>query len=191
MAVMALLSVGCGDDNEVETTADGTLEDTMQPDTLDTSAPPDVAPDTNDPNTTAPDTAELDTSVLVDTAPDTSVADTTASEVEVAPGVVTWDAVYPIFATSCAPCHAGNSATSGSSGHSIAAANKAVAYDASQLDADLFSCEGKKIGECALLRIQDGSMPASGECQDPIKPKCPDADQQVLIQKWISDGMLE
>jgi len=154
------------------------------------SQPVDTAPDTT-PADTAPDTA-IDTTpadTAPDTAGDTTAVDTTPAEVD--PGLVTWDDVYPIFSTSCTPCHAGASPTAGSGGHAIASPNKAVAYDASQLSADLAKCAGKTIGECALIRIQDGSMPATGDCQDPVKAKCPDVDEQALIQQWITDGMLE
>ncbi len=35
-------------------------------------------------------------------------------------------------------------------------------------------------------------MPASGDCKsDPKGPKCPDSDEQALIQQWIDDGQLE
>jgi hypothetical protein len=126
-----------------------------------------------------------------ETTPDTS-AETTAETSETTPAPVTWDDVYPIFVASCTPCHGGATPSSGpSGGHSIASADKAVAYQASQRDATHSKCSGKKIGECALIRIQDGSMPASGDCQDPKTAKCPDQDAQALIQQWVNDGMLE
>jgi hypothetical protein len=34
-------------------------------------------------------------------------------------------------------------------------------------------------------------MPATGECQQPVKPKCPTLEEQALIEQWIADGMLE
>lgn len=171
-----------------ETTADS-AEDSAPDTTEPVDTAPDTVADTTEPIDTAPDVVP-DTTVPVDTAPET-VADTAPplDTAEVGPELVTWDDVYPIFASSCTPCHAGNSPTAGSGGHAIASPDKAVAYDASQLAAD--HCPGKKIGECALERIKDGSMPASGECQDPVKPKCPDQDEQTLIQQWIAGGMLE
>jgi hypothetical protein len=102
---------------------------------------------------------------------------------------VTWDQVRPIFATSCSPCHSGNTATSGTGGHSIASSNADVAYAASQLDANIAKCAGLKVGQCALVRIRDGSMPATGDCREPIQAKCPELDEQALIEQWIEDGM--
>ena len=210
-ALTALGVGGCGDDEDdagakdtdvaAEATADSAAEvDDMAnaPETLDTSVVETETAVPQDTADTAPetvaDTVPIDT--VEETTADTTAADTRpdpepTDSAEVVPGPVTWDDVYPIFATSCTPCHAGATATAGSGGHAIASPNKAVAYDASQLPADLVTCQGKRIGECALVRIQDGSMPASGECQEPVKPKCPEVDEQALIQQWISDGMRE
>lgn len=178
----------CGDDGDDKT---DTAQDTAADTSVDTAAP-DTTADTVVPDTTA-DTAVPDTTA--DTSPET-IEETTAETIEevaeeVTPDKVTWDDVYPIFRGSCVPCHASGTATAGSGGHSIASADKAVAYQASQLRADIAKCDGKTIGECALIRIRDGSMPATGDCQDPKTDDCPDAAEQTLIQRWIDDGMLE
>lgn len=141
--------------------------------------------------TTATDATTADTS-----ADDTAVADDTATTPDTTTGPVTWDQVYPIFHGDCVPCHAGNGSTasSGSGGHAMGAADMAIAYQASQLDASgsaPAACQGKKKGECALIRVKDGSMPASGDCaENPPGAKCPTAEEQALIQQWIDDGML-
>jgi len=173
-----LIGAACGDDE--------TKSDTSQPQDTAAETTDTAAPDTAAPDTATPDTAQ-------DTAtPDTAVEETAAEVTEeVTPEAVTWDDVYPIFAASCSPCHAAGSATGGSGGHSIASTDKAVAYQASQRPANIAKCAGKVVGECALIRIQDGSMPATGDCQDPKTDKCPDAGEQELIQRWIDQGMLE
>ena len=170
-AIAVALFVACGDDGGEGVAAADTRDVTET--NGDTGG--EVTPDTT----------------LRDTAPDTEPDTTPDTEPDTSAGV-TWDDVYPIFATSCTPCHRGTgSATSGSGGHSIAATDKAIAYDASQLSADVPRCAGMTVGECALIRIRDGSMPATGDCQEPVTAKCPDADEQALIEQWIADGMRE
>lgn len=202
VAFLAVMSAGCGDDGDARESDTGALAETVADVTADSAA--EVESDTvSSPETLDTTVAETETvapdavqDAEQDLAPDTTPADTAADLIpsdtaEVAPAVVTWDDVYPIFATSCTPCHAGAAPTQGSGGHALASPDKAVAYDASQLPADLAKCAGKTIGECALIRIQDGSMPASGDCQEPLGAKCPDLAEQALIQQWIADGMRE
>lgn len=111
---------------------------------------------------------------------------------ETTPSGATWDDIYPIYAASCGPCHSSGSPDGGpSGGHSIASTDRAVAYQASQRAATAAQCSGLTVGECGLVRIQDGSMPANGACQDPKTDQCPDAGQQALIQAWIDAGMPE
>jgi len=163
-------------DTAVDTAGDDTAADSAADSTADSAA--DTADDT------AADTG-VDTAVD-STEPDT--ADTTAPDTSVG---VTWTDVYDIFAHNCSPCHTNASPTGGAGGHSIASTDADTAYAASQLDADIAKCAGKKIGECALIRIRDGSMPASGDCsREPPGPKCPDVADQALIEAWIDGGML-
>ena len=147
------------------------VQDTAAPDVADTTDPvPDVVPDTIE--ETTPDTVEADV------APDTA-------------GKTTWDQVYTTFATKCTPCHAGISPDDGAGNHAIASGDKQIAYDASQLSAGLAKCAGKKVGECAHIRILDGSMPPRANCgSNPQGAACVTAAQQALIQQWIQDGML-
>ena len=175
-AVCAVIGLGlgaCGDDDECSDSSKC------------------VAADTQDTSETTPDTVAETTAETVEEVTPAETVEETSPEVVVAK--VTWDDVYDIFASSCTPCH--NSATAGggpSGGHSIASTDKAVAYAASQRNANIGKCSGKTIGECALIRIKDGSMPASGDCsRTPKGPKCPDAAEQALIQQWFDDGMLE
>lgn len=123
------------------------------------------------------------------TAPETVAEVTETVETETV-ALTTWDDVYAIFAANCSGCHTSDTPTGGpSGGHSIASTDKDVAYLASQNNATLAKCTGKTIGECALIRIQDGSMPASGDCSDdPPGDKCPTAEEQAIIAKWIADG---
>ena len=79
--------------------------------------------------------------------------------------------VKPIFAAKCAPCHT----SGGSGGHNIG-----TSYSDTQLNS--YYCPGKKKGECALVRIQDLTMPPGGGGNV-------NASEQAIIQAWISGGM--
>jgi mono/diheme cytochrome c family protein len=171
----------CGDDAEAtdtDTTADtADTTDTGSPDVADTAdtAVPDAADTT--PDSTATDTLEPD------------VADTSPSDTAT---VTRFSDIHQIFINTCGTCHTGATASSGSGGHALGAADVAVAYQASQKTANIAKCSGKTVGECALIRIKDGSMPASGDCnQTPKGPKCPTEEMQALIQAWIDDGQLQ
>ncbi|MEZ4293912.1 MAG: hypothetical protein R3B70_02965 [Polyangiaceae bacterium] len=78
--------------------------------------------------------------------------------------------VKPIFANRCGPCHTGN----GSGGHNIG-----LNYADTQLAS--YYCPGHTKGYCALVRIQDGSMPAGNPGSVP-------AAEQATIQAWIAGG---
>lgn len=83
---------------------------------------------------------------------------------------VTYSAnVQPIFFNKCGSCHTGG----GSGGHNIG-----VSYADTQLPSGY--CPGHTIGYCALVRIQNGSMPGSGVT----------AQEQATIQAWITGGQL-
>jgi hypothetical protein len=91
-------------------------------------------------------------------------------------------AVQAIFQMKCSPCHNGN----GSGNHNIA-----QAYAETQKASVV--CPGMTIGACALVRIQNGSMPFSAGCTgnpvlDAAKPACLTAAQQQTIQQWIAGG---
>lgn len=145
----------------------------------------DTADTTDD---TAPDTAIPDTEPEVEE--DTALPDT-EPEVEDTAGKTTWDAVHGIFATKCAPCHAGVEPDDGAGGHAIASGDKDIAYAASQRTSNFAQCVGKKVGECALTRILNGSMPQGKNCAgNPGAAGCVTAAEQQLIQEWLSDGML-
>jgi hypothetical protein len=92
--------------------------------------------------------------------------------------------VQPILQAKCAPCHTSN----GSGG-----ANFATSYADSQLSS--YYCPGLTKGACALVRIQNGTMPFGAGCTgnpvlDAGKPACVTAAQQQTIQSWISQGQL-
>lgn len=164
------LAVACDGDEKpaADTTAD--VADTAEP-------------DTTEPDTTVPDTTEADTTV-----PDTTEADTSAPDTA---DKTTWSAVYPIFKGKCAPCHAGIEPDDGAGGHAIASGDESIAYQASQLAADVPQCTGKKIGECAIIRILNGSMPQGKNCgTNPTGAGCLTEAEKQLIQDWIQDGML-
>lgn len=137
------------------------------------------------------DDASTDTST---TATDTAVATetTTATDTagETTTDKVTWDEIAGIFRDSCTPCHS----TGGSGGHNIAAPDLATSYAQSQKAVSNFApaaCAGKKVGECAHIRIVAGSMPAGAGCADDrTQAVCPTQAEMDLIQDWIDDGML-
>lgn len=137
---------------------------------------------------TTPDTTEPDTEPEVEE--DTTLPDSTP-EVEDTAGKTTWDAVHGIFARKCTPCHAGIEPDDGSGGHAIGSGDKNIAYAASQLDAKVAQCVGKKVGECALTRILNGSMPQGKNCAgNPGAAGCLTEAEKELILEWLSDGML-
>lgn len=174
----------CGDD------AEATDSDTKADTTTDTGAPD--ATDTTTTDTATPDVADTappdDTATPNDTgAPD--VADTSPGDVA---AVTRFSDIHQIFVSDCGGCHTGATPSSGSGGHALGAADVSVAYQASQKLANIAKCSGKTVGECALIRIKDGSMPASGDCNNtPKGEKCPTEAMQALIQAWIDDGQLE
>jgi hypothetical protein len=79
-----------------------------------------------------------------------------------------------------------------SGGHSMGSANVADAYADSQLAS---SQAGSTKGEFALVRIQNGSMPAGAGCSgnpatDSGNAACLTQAQQDTVQAWIDDGQL-
>ncbi|APR77107.1 Hypothetical protein A7982_02454 [Minicystis rosea] len=92
--------------------------------------------------------------------------------------------VQPILAAHCAPCHT----QLGSGG-----GNFATSYTDSQKPSTV--CAGKTKGACAIVRIQNGSMPQGAGCTgnptlDAGKPACLTAAEQSTIQAWITGGQL-
>jgi hypothetical protein len=85
--------------------------------------------------------------------------------------------VKPLFQQFCNGCHT----TQGNGGTNFAA---------SHADTQLPSgyCTGKTMGECALVRINDGSMPQGLDCSNTFVGACPTQAQRATIQKWITDG---
>lgn len=93
--------------------------------------------------------------------------------------------VQPVFQAKCAPCHT----QFGSGG-----ANLASSYASTQLSS--YSCSGKTKGACAIVRIQNGSMPPGAGCTgnpalDATNPHCVTASEQAIIQAWIDGGQPE
>jgi hypothetical protein len=91
--------------------------------------------------------------------------------------------IKPILTQKCAPCH-----TSGSGSGGLNFNN----YSDTQENTNVCAAATTK-GECALSRIQNGSMPPGKGCtgdptQDAAKPGCLTADEQAKIQAWIDGG---
>jgi hypothetical protein len=103
-----------------------------------------------------------------------------------------YSAIHTIFTAKCTPCHAGSAPEAGSGGAALGASSAAVSFDATQLDSGFAACAGKSKGECALIRIKDGSMPKGAGCDtDPNGAKCVTPAEQAVIEQWISAGMQE
>ena len=81
--------------------------------------------------------------------------------------------VQPIFQARCGGCHSG-----GNSGGT----NFASSYAETQKDS--YYCEGKTTGECAVVRIKDGSMPMGWRNQ------VSDSELEIL-DAWVAAGMPE
>jgi hypothetical protein len=104
----------------------------------------------------------------------------------------------PIFMAKCSPCHAGQ--TLGM--HNIATTYSDALIDVTSVDAQ--GCWGgmdpatgdltmpKKVGECALISINNGWMPYGAACSNstPLDPAaCLSADQKAVITAWVAAGM--
>lgn len=105
-----------------------------------------------------------------------------------APAVaVTFDGkIKSIFMEKCSNCHTGG----GSGGINL------TMYADTQKAGNAAICGGKKVGECALIRIKNGSMPKDKGCSgnpvtDAAKSACLTKAQQDDIQAWITGGMKE
>ncbi len=95
------------------------------------------------------------------------------------------DDVQPIFEAKCAPCHT----IFGSGGHNIG-----TSYTDSLLPSN--ACPGETIGGCALIRVQDGSMPQGAGCtgdpaQDAGNAACLTQEEQDTVQAWLDAGQPE
>lgn len=99
---------------------------------------------------------------------------------------VTYSQVQPIFMAKCMACH--GSAASGM--HRIAT----MYADAIKMVSGTYpACAGKKVGECALIRIKDGSMPLGQGCNvnRATKTSCPQDTDIALIEQWVAGGLKE
>ena len=93
--------------------------------------------------------------------------------------------IQPLLAAKCDPCH-----TSGGAG----GFNHAVDYGATQEASEL--CPGKKVYECMMVLIKDGSMPENGACSgdpaaDADNAACLTGDEQDRLTAWIAAGAPE
>jgi len=102
----------------------------------------------------------------------------------------TYVSAQKILSAKCTPCHTGGSSGGQNIGSVYADAIKAVSASAPA------ACKDKKVGECATIRIKDGSMPQGAGCTgDPTKdatnPACLTADEQAVLDSWASNGLLQ
>jgi hypothetical protein len=105
-------------------------------------------------------------------------------------GTVTYtNDVKPIFMVKCAPCH-----TTGSlGGHNLGA----TYANATQPATNTSACYGLNKGQCTIIRIKAGTMPArSPKCSgvpamDLSNPGCLTRSEQDTVQAWIDGGLKE
>ena len=88
-------------------------------------------------------------------------------------GGVYWEHVEPILGRICGGCHTGG--TSGGT-------NFANTYEDNLKPSYYCASEGKTVGECLPVRIDDGSMPTTGPSD--ITP-----GERDLLDTWIAAGM--
>lgn len=79
-----------------------------------------------------------------------------------------------VFQGNCSGCHANSP---GSGGHNIA-----MDYSDATSPASHASCSGLTVGECALIRAGNGSMPPG--------PGSISADHLAILQAWVDGGLL-
>jgi hypothetical protein len=96
--------------------------------------------------------------------------------------------VKPIFMAKCGTCHSGTG--SGSTAHKLAE----NADDAKKMSYT-GACSGKPKGECALIRVKNGTMPFGKGCTgnpttDASKPDCLTQAEQDKLQAWITGGLM-
>jgi hypothetical protein len=102
--------------------------------------------------------------------------------------VTTYLQVKPIFMTRCTPCHEGTG--SGSTAHKLAE----NADDAKKMSYT-GACSGKPKGECALIRVKNGTMPFGKGCTgnaatDVSKTGCLTQEEQDRLAAWIAGGLM-
>jgi len=90
-----------------------------------------------------------------------------------------------ILAAKCAPCHTGL----GFGGNNVA-----VNYNDALNQALNPFCGGGTVGDCTIVRIQNGSMPPNFVCTgNPITDAgnfaCLSYDEQIVISSWVNGGL--
>lgn len=93
--------------------------------------------------------------------------------------------IQPILEVKCGPCH--TTAAAGGSNH-------ASSYEDTQKAS--IACDGARVYECILQRVQDGSMPEDGDCTgdpaaDADNARCLTAAEQQLLEAWVAAGAPE
>lgn len=101
--------------------------------------------------------------------------------------------VQPIFKAKCSPCHAGQTVAHHDIANNYADVNKDIeSFDFDVCWKDTEQTMPKKVGECALLLIQNGRMPIESGCGSamPLKPEaCLSAAQIATVSAWVAAGM--
>jgi len=100
----------------------------------------------------------------------------------------TYADVQPIFQAKCTPCHQGMAP-----GICVAGGGVCFASFYEDTQGNSNSCAGKKVYECMLIRILNGSMPRGTSCtgdpaQDAGNDACLTAEQIVDVQAWVAGG---
>jgi hypothetical protein len=89
------------------------------------------------------------------------------------PPVTSFEAdVWPIFVSSCVPCHT----TSRFGGHSVGSADLAVAF-----------ADATRLGPTLVARLDGGGMPL-GCTGNPGDPGCISVEALATVEAWLDDG---
>jgi hypothetical protein len=98
---------------------------------------------------------------------------------------VTYQAVKPILAAKCVPCHM----TGGT-----AAAQHTMASEYDGANSPSVACTGKTKGACAVDVVKSGFMPFMRGCtgnpaMDTGKAQCLTAEEQQRLADWVAGGL--
>lgn len=101
----------------------------------------------------------------------------------IADGGALFASAHAVFAAKCGECH-----TIGrSGGHGIGQMDQNAAFMDSQMMSNIVM--PGTIGNAALVRIMNGSMPLGGNCMaNPTGPACLTPEQIAVVRSWVEGG---
>jgi len=122
--------------------------------------------------------------------------DPTTPTMDAAVAVTYTKDVQPILKIKCAPCHVDGHLGNHDIATNYADVSKPIESVDSQgcwndTDPNMHTMP-KKVGECALVLINNGQMPLGAGCANamPLNPEmCLSTDQKATIAAWVAGGM--